>query len=138
MIHDNEFVWNNAERNRRFDVYRPCPCGTCSVCRRGVGYLSFSDDGGNGFTIWLQDEEVFDRLRAALDELRKEHSENQDGLPRGMMNERGFLNLTNDNLGKRGEREESVSPARRKLRSPTMRAKRKAARDSMHKPAVTD
>lgn len=111
MIHEDEFVWNDAERNRRLDVYRPCPCGTCSVCRRGVGYLSFSDDRGNGFTVWLQDEEVFDRLGAALNQLRKEHSEENEG---------------------------SVSPARRKLRPPTVRAKRKTRTASTHKPVVID
>jgi len=60
-----EFVWN-GERNRQLHTYRPCLCGVCSKGRKGVGYLSCSDGGGLGFTIWIEDERVFRRLGRAL------------------------------------------------------------------------
>jgi hypothetical protein len=71
-----DFIWNNGERNRQLSVYRPCPCGTCSSIRRGVGYLSFSDMKGRGFTVWLENEEVFQRLRDALRLFRKAELKN--------------------------------------------------------------
>lgn len=61
-----DFVWNNGERSRQLGLYRPCPCGTCSKGRKGVGYLSFSDARGSGLTVWLEDAQVFRRLRRAL------------------------------------------------------------------------
>lgn len=70
-----DFVWNNGERNRQFNVYRPCPCGTCSSTRKGVGYLSFSDAHGRGFTIWVENEEVFQRLNSTLRHFRKDRAE---------------------------------------------------------------
>jgi len=66
MEEGTDYVWNNGERNRRLSVYRPCPCGTCWRGQQGVGYLSFSDASGRGFTIWIQNERVFQRLRRAL------------------------------------------------------------------------
>lgn len=65
-----DFVWN-GERNREFRVYRPCSCGTCSAVRKGVGYLSASDAKGRGFTIWIQDEDVFLRLQDVLQRSRE-------------------------------------------------------------------
>lgn len=67
-----DFVWNNGERNRQLSVYRPCPCGTCSSTRKGVGYLSYSDANGRGFTVWIEDEKVFRRLKSALRNFRRE------------------------------------------------------------------
>jgi hypothetical protein len=32
----------------------------------GVGYLSASDDDGNGFTIWIDDERIYARVKLAL------------------------------------------------------------------------
>jgi hypothetical protein len=69
-----DFVWNNGERNRQLSVYRPCPCGTCTSVRKGVGYLSFSDTHGRGFSIWLENEEVFQRLSRALRRFRKDQA----------------------------------------------------------------
>jgi hypothetical protein len=66
-----DFAWNKGERNRQLTVYRPCDCGTCSAVRQGIGYLSFSDSHGRGFTVWLENEEVFQRLRRALGQLRR-------------------------------------------------------------------
>lgn len=65
-----EFTWK-GERNRPLDVYRPCSCGTCSATQNGIGYLSFSDGDGWGFTVWLEDEEVFLMLKAALENLKQ-------------------------------------------------------------------
>ena len=46
---------------------RPCSCG-CDERdgRAGVGYLTGSDAAGNGFTIWIESEEVFQRLEQLL------------------------------------------------------------------------
>lgn len=65
MRREFDFVWH-GERNRRLGAYRPCPCGTCSRSCRGVGYLSSSDRDGRGFTVWIENEEVFQRLSRAL------------------------------------------------------------------------
>jgi hypothetical protein len=62
-------VWT-GERNRQLNVYRVCPCGACSNIVKGVGYLSSSDSTGRGFTIWIEDEEVFRRLRRAIGRFR--------------------------------------------------------------------
>jgi len=66
MRESADVIWNNGEKNRTLAVYRPCPCVTCSKNLNGVGYLSSSDADGHGFTIWLEDEAVFRRLRFAL------------------------------------------------------------------------
>lgn len=65
----NESVWN-GEKDRQLAAYRPCPCGVCSRGHKGVGYLSSSDANGCGFTIWIEDEKVFRRLRHALRRVR--------------------------------------------------------------------
>jgi hypothetical protein len=64
MSENSDLVWD-GERNRPLGVYRGCSCGVCSKNRKGVGYLSFSDDNGRGFTVWISDEKVFWRLRHA-------------------------------------------------------------------------
>ena len=66
-----DYVWD-GERNRELSACRPCPCAVCSN-HKGVGYLSFSDARGHGLTIWIDDEEVFRRLRSALKHFRKDH-----------------------------------------------------------------
>jgi len=65
MRESGNLVWT-GERNRQLNVYRSCPCGVCSNSVKGVGYLSSSDSTGQGFTIWIEDEEVFRRLRRAI------------------------------------------------------------------------
>ncbi|RJR44301.1 MAG: hypothetical protein C4567_04345 [Deltaproteobacteria bacterium] len=59
-----EITWK-GEKSRLLQVCRPCPCG-CDVRdgRPGVGYLTGSDDGGNGFTVWIESEEVYQRLES--------------------------------------------------------------------------
>ena len=78
-----ELVWK-GERNRQLNVYRVCPCGVCQGIRRGVGYLSFSDANGRGFTIWIEDEMLFRGLKRALRDSRKDYLNNErDALPKG-------------------------------------------------------
>jgi len=71
MGESTDIVWD-GEKNRSLDAYRVCPCGVCSKNRKGVGYLSFSDASGRGFTIWIQDEKVFRGLTQALRRLRRD------------------------------------------------------------------
>jgi len=61
-----ERIWK-GESNRPLGAYCPCKCG-CDYRDGifGVGYLSASDDDGNGFTIWVEDERIFARFKAAL------------------------------------------------------------------------
>lgn len=73
MIESTGLVWK-GERNRELNVYRTCSCCVCWKSRKGIGYLSFSDVNGRGFTIWIEDEQVFRRLRRALRHFRKEHT----------------------------------------------------------------
>jgi hypothetical protein len=70
MAHCADFVWSNGERNRKLDVYRPCPCGTCSAASEGIGYLSWSDASGCGFSVQLENELAFQMLGRALAQLR--------------------------------------------------------------------
>jgi len=70
MRESADSVWNR-ERNRQLAVYRPCPRGVCLGNRKGVGYLSCSDATGRGFTIWIEEEKVFRRLRHALKRFRQ-------------------------------------------------------------------
>ena len=65
MKRSSNLAWN-GERNRPLNVYRPCPCRVCTENRKGVGYLSYSDEKGRGLTIWVDNEHVFRRLRLAL------------------------------------------------------------------------
>jgi hypothetical protein len=62
----NQWIWK-GEPNRRLAVCRPCECG-CDFRDGilGVGYLSASDDDGNGFSIWIDDERIYTRLKVAL------------------------------------------------------------------------
>jgi hypothetical protein len=69
LAESRDFAWV-GEKNRELNVYRVCRCGVCSSSRAGVGYLSFSDSDGNGFTIWIKEEEVFRRLRRAINSVK--------------------------------------------------------------------
>jgi hypothetical protein len=66
-------VWEAGEANRPLGAYRVCSCGVCERSQNGVGYLSYSDAHGKGFTIWIQDERVFEMLEDAL---RNENARN--------------------------------------------------------------
>ena len=65
MSFSQMFAWK-GERNRPLGMYRPCPCNVCLEARRGVGYLSWSDAKGHGFTMWVESEKVFRMMRRAL------------------------------------------------------------------------
>jgi hypothetical protein len=61
-----EFTWL-GEKDRLLQVCRPCPWGCDDRGGRpGVGYLTGSDAEGNGFTVWIESEEVFQRLEKLL------------------------------------------------------------------------
>jgi hypothetical protein len=54
-----QFTWK-GEKDRPLQVLRPCHCGCDNRGGRlGVGYLTGSDEEGNGFTIWIESEEVY-------------------------------------------------------------------------------
>ena len=57
-----EYLWE-GEKNRVLQVKRPCDCGTCQADGvHGVGYLTGSDKHGNGFTLWIEQEEVYQMI----------------------------------------------------------------------------
>jgi hypothetical protein len=60
------FPWV-GEKSRPLKVTRPCECG-CDERggEKGVGYLSGSTKEGHGFTLWIQDEETYQAVRAVL------------------------------------------------------------------------
>jgi hypothetical protein len=63
---EKEIVWK-GEKNRLLSVCRPCSCGCDDRGGRpGVGYLTGSDEEGNGFTVWIECEEVYQRLERLL------------------------------------------------------------------------
>ena len=58
----DNFTWI-GEKSRTLKLSRPCDCG-CDLRDKpedfiGVGYLSGSDQEGNGFSLWIHDEDVF-------------------------------------------------------------------------------
>lgn len=54
-----QHIWK-GEPSRVLALSRPCGCGCDSRDgSKGGGYLSASDDDGNGFTIWIQDERIY-------------------------------------------------------------------------------
>ena len=69
MAKETEFSWQ-GEKNRTFDLRRPCDCG-CDHRQGnlGVGYLTGSDSDGIGFTVWIEKEEVYQRLSVPLEVL---------------------------------------------------------------------
>lgn len=67
----DQHTWK-GEENRPLSLYRPCACG-CDERGgyKGVGYLTGSDKKGKGFTLWIEDEPVFQAVKAALDRDRQ-------------------------------------------------------------------
>lgn len=56
-----------GEVNRAFRLQRPCSCGCDQRSGdKGVGYLTGSDSKGNGFTLWITDEKVFQVMRKSM------------------------------------------------------------------------
>ena len=68
----DQFVWSDGEKDRPFSICRPCACG-CDT-RGGhvgwAGYVTGSDADGNGFSLWIKSEDVFERIAALLSEGR--------------------------------------------------------------------
>mgnify|MGYP006430625829 CR=1 FL=1 len=55
------WTWN-GEANRETMVCRPCPCGCDNRNPEfdgWAGYMTGSDADGNGFTMWIKEEEKF-------------------------------------------------------------------------------
>lgn len=61
-----QITWT-GEARRPLSLQRPCDCG-CDGWdgRHGVGYLTGSDARGRGFTLWIQDEAVYQRIERVL------------------------------------------------------------------------
>lgn len=59
-----------GERNRVLQVRRPCQCG-CDGDDRGVGYITGSDAEGNGFTLWIKNEEEYVRVERIINDNRR-------------------------------------------------------------------
>tara|TARA_R100001594_G_C3900509_1_gene230715 strand:- start:20 stop:241 length:222 start_codon:yes stop_codon:yes gene_type:complete len=55
--------WKGS-KNRGIKCYAPCPCG-CDTRDNPdlLGYLSGSNDKGDGFTILIEDKESYNKLR---------------------------------------------------------------------------
>jgi hypothetical protein len=61
MVQSNRsFMTWDGEKNRTLKMYRPCDCG-CDRAR--FGYLSGSDDKGNGLTIYAKSEKQYQAMR---------------------------------------------------------------------------
>ncbi len=61
-----EITWV-GEKNRPLSLRRPCSCG-CDERdgKKGVGYLTGSTPLGNGFSIWIKSEKVYQAIRKVL------------------------------------------------------------------------
>jgi len=61
-----QITWQ-GEQNREFQLQRPCECG-CDVREgaKGVGYLTGSDKSGKGFTVWIENEEVYQAIERVI------------------------------------------------------------------------
>ena len=59
-------LWT-GEPNRKLTLKRPCECG-CDEREgpAGVGYLIVSDGDGNGVTLWIEHEDVYQVLQRVL------------------------------------------------------------------------
>ncbi len=68
IVLKNQITWV-GEVNRPLTLFRPCECG-CDLRygNTGVGFLTASDPQGNGFTIWIESEEVFQGLAREVEE----------------------------------------------------------------------
>jgi hypothetical protein len=63
-------TWSDGEKSRPLQLVRVCPCG-CDT-RDGdhvgaAGYLTASDDTGQGFTIWIEEEDIFQVIKSAIE-----------------------------------------------------------------------
>lgn len=67
-----EVVFWKGDTGRAPRVQRPCECG-CDMRDgvKGVGYLTGSDNKGNGFTVWITDEKLFKAMSKVFSPKRK-------------------------------------------------------------------
>lgn len=70
MKNKRELTWQSTEA-RILELCRPCECG-CDFRDgvKGVGYLIGSGSDGKGITVWIEDEETYQRLQVILEEQR--------------------------------------------------------------------
>jgi len=56
-----------GEKSRQLRLSRPCKCG-CDYRggNTGAGYLTASDDHGDGFTLWIESEDDYQIIRGAI------------------------------------------------------------------------
>jgi len=62
-----QIKWN-GDKGRPLQVCRPCECG-CDARKgltEGVGYITGSDEHGNGFTVWIESEELFSVISTVI------------------------------------------------------------------------
>ena len=57
----DQFTWQ-GEQGRPLQLKRPCSCGCDSRESDAVGYISGSLGDGAGFTIPIQDHDVYDMV----------------------------------------------------------------------------
>lgn len=127
MRESADLVWN-GESNRQLNVYRVCPCGVCSKNRKGVGYLSSSDPNGHGFTVWVENEAVFQRLRRALRHLRMDPQAPQENQP----NEGAHRRLQRVGLKHCNEGLQNISPPKPDRIELLKQVRRATIEDQLH------
>jgi hypothetical protein len=67
-VSETEQFWQGQGDPRPLQICRPCSCG-CDMRGRttGVGYITGATDENKGFTIWIEEEETFLRLKEAFE-----------------------------------------------------------------------
>jgi hypothetical protein len=72
QLERKQFVWEVDPTDTRgvwLETHRPCSCGCDNrEGKKGVGYI-IGSDGGNGFTIWVENENVFKLAQQVIYEL---------------------------------------------------------------------
>lgn len=61
-----------GDAGRAMRVQRPCECG-CDLRdgKKGVGYITGSDKNGNGFTIWITNESLYQIMEKSFKASKK-------------------------------------------------------------------
>jgi len=62
-----EMFWTGGDKGRALSLCRPCPCG-CDERDgyHGVGYITGSDSDGTGFSLWIEEEAVYQAVRTVF------------------------------------------------------------------------
>ena len=67
---NKQITWE-GEIDRPLQLRRPCSCGCDGRDGDvGVGYITGSDGRGRGFTVWIEDEDVYKRMEEILKAFR--------------------------------------------------------------------